>query len=300
MANSFNLNQPLLTTTASSTSVNLTSLARHFAPIAHVPLNSDEYRLKLSVAAASPTRTPSPSIRADQNDGEQVRRSADQKSDCSFNTSYCSSPEMSSPSEADRLHSRIQSLQSLRYLYDTRRTKPAHGSPVAESATPDDAGKASSDGSPVSATPHGIEHILSRPRPSAPPSHQYAAPMPGVAQASASLANGLASHHQWAGVYWPPLPGFIGNPAAIQAWRERLSYGNQNFDALKTHFSPATFSNCSRNKWRQRGRRSRRQEKAHAPDVQRPADFRAREDVRANKVPRRSRASQTGLRTRHD
>lgn len=46
--------------------------------------------------------------------------------------------------------------------------------------------------------------------------------------------------------------------------------------------------------------RQRRQEEAHATHLQRAADLRAGEDLRADKVPGRPGASQAGLRARHD
>lgn len=43
-----------------------------------------------------------------------------------------------------------------------------------------------------------------------------------------------------------------------------------------------------------------RQEEAHAAHVQRTADLRAGEDLRADQVPGRARARQAGVRARHD
>lgn len=115
----------------------------------------------------------------------------------------------------------------------------------------------SSNHSPVSATPHGIEHILSRPaittvarsgcttigtaaQPFSSPTahsmaHQHlsASPptFPSLPQPPPSALNfsaaGLAGlpPSSLAGVYWPAaLPGFMANPA-LQAWRDRLHSG---------------------------------------------------------------------------
>lgn len=99
--------------------------------------------------------------------------------------------------------------------------------------------------SPISATPHGIEHILSRPLPvrsagtgiigspaapaapfTASPSHHLSPSFPHQPPAPSPLnfSPGIAGlpPSSLAGVYWPALPGFMGSPA-LQAWRDRLT-----------------------------------------------------------------------------
>ena len=103
-----------------------------------------------------------------------------------------------------------------------------------------------SNASPISATPHGIEHILSRPLParsstniigtvvspqftSASSTSPHLSPtFPHQSPASASLNFAGLPPTSLAGVYWPTLPGFMGNPA-LQAWRDRLNSGKTIF-----------------------------------------------------------------------
>ena len=102
--------------------------------------------------------------------------------------------------------------------------------------------------SPIAATPHGIEHILSRPIPRSAPIVSASAPQqppgtsfsplphpspnqlafPGVA----GLGLNRLSPASLPGVYWPSLPSFIGNPT-LQAWRDRLSSSGTNLNLFK-------------------------------------------------------------------
>ena len=162
----------------------------------------------------------------------------------------------------------MQSLQqSLRNLHGLQALQPFGGklqappppallapSPSSTAKSPDFAPKETPTGSPVSATPHGIEHILSRPpvrivgsgggacstAPTSPAVHhatfsamsQQTAPMNLAAAGLALPAPSLTS------VYWPTLPGFMGNPA-LQAWRDRLYSGKF---PIQTHKHKITYN----------------------------------------------------------
>ena len=112
-------------------------------------------------------------------------------------------------------------------------------------------GTDNSQPSPISATPHGIEHILGRPVSASrsgvsqsfnsvqhsstiqnlpagsPPFSSLSQPAPpsSALNFAASGLSGLPPS-SLAGVYWPTLPSFMGNPA-LQAWRDRLSSGKK-------------------------------------------------------------------------
>ncbi len=97
------------------------------------------------------------------------------------------------------------------------------------------------ENSSISATPHGIENILSRPLPRLAPvtssaaqqqsssSNQYPS-FPGLPQTQNSLdfSNGINNFglhsSTFPGIYWPTLQSFIDNPA-LQSWRDRFQIG---------------------------------------------------------------------------
>lgn len=102
------------------------------------------------------------------------------------------------------------------------------------------------ENSSVSATPHGIENILSRPLPRSIPSvtssethpqscssNQYPSSFPGLSPTTNNLdfPNGvnpatIGLHSpSFGSVYWPSLQTFIDNPA-LQAWRDRFQISN--------------------------------------------------------------------------
>ena len=102
------------------------------------------------------------------------------------------------------------------------------------------------ENSSISATPHGIENILSRPLPRPAPvtssatqqqsstSSQYP-PFPGLPQTQNSLdfpsgINNIGLHSStFSGIYWPSLQSFIDNPA-LQSWRDRFQMGKKYMD----------------------------------------------------------------------
>jgi len=146
------------------------------------------------------------------------------------------SPKMSAEQPESSSKSTTQSKSSKSEPASSPQTTSAHNKST----------ESNSEGSPVSATPHGIEHILNRPLPRmatcntnqqpfalhggfSPSSH----PQPPPPSALNLAGLGGLPPPSLAGVYWPTLPGFIGNPA-LQAWRDRINSGNHPPDFIRT------------------------------------------------------------------
>ena len=173
-----------------------------------------------------------------------TRRDVVSETSTAVNAIFDSSTNNSGKEEANSQSSNDESTFNSAALTNNRKHHHQHSkSPLFDSTN---SVQTTDNSSPIAATPHGIEHILSRPVPRLapivsanatqhPPSTSFPPPppppppplpqnpsnqlnFPGMAGIG---LNGLTPA-SLTGVYWPALPGFIGNPT-LQAWRDRLN-----------------------------------------------------------------------------
>ena len=120
-------------------------------------------------------------------------------------------------------HPALQLHHSLRHFHGLVSSAPEAQTPstAAAAAAAAVAAAAAATATTPSSNPHGIENILNRPL----PERRMAVPPPLAPPQNPAAAGFSGSSLNFnTGVYWPALPGFIGNPA-LHAWRERLNQG---------------------------------------------------------------------------